>query len=1497
MKDVEKTKKDLIIELRELRRHLSELQMNKSDREEEGDGHRKEEAWFRALIENGVSVYVVVDVESLVAYVSPSLERIYGWQSEEILGKSIFELVHPDDMDYARRSFREISDKPGSSKTVELRCRHKDGSWRTMRVSGVNLLDNPVVAGIALASHDITERGEMEQQLRESEERYHSLFESSPFPLLEIDCSEIKKRIDTLTESGVTDIRGYLQNHPEEVSQCVAKIKTLDVNLATLRLYQAESKEQFGTDLVGLWTEKAYGVFREGMIAFAGGETTFERETVARTFEGEEKHIVFCCSLAPGFEATWSRVLVSNVDITEHKETEELRRSEARLRQLAENIPQVFWMSDAETKELLYVSPAYEEIWGRTRESVYREPLSWLRGVHPEDRERVMVAVRRTVYGDYDEEYRIVRPDGAVRTVRDRVFPIQDETGQVYRLAGVTEDITDRKHAEEKVRFLYSAIEQSSEGIAVSDMDGNLLFVNNAMAAMHGYIPEELSGKHLSVFHTPEQMPSVQAANRQLRQEREFSGEIWHARRDGTAFPTLMHNSLLQDKAGNPMGMIATLRDTTEQKRVEQELRHHTVRLKILHEMDHGILSAQSPEAIAEVAAAGLRKLICCARVSVVEFDLDASEGTILAVSEDTKTDLAAGVHLPLHTFGDIEQLLEGKVRTVEDILTLTSPNRVHQALYTAGVRSWTTMPLISGGQLVGSLNLGRGSRGAFPAEEVEIAHEVADRLAVAIQRKRAEKALRESELQYRTTIDSMGDLIHVIDTELRLLLFNKSLEKWFRDRNLEPRGIGQQILEVFPFLPDAIRDEYEEVLRTGNTLVTEENTTIGEREYTTVVRKIPVFEEGKVSRVVTVIRDITEARKAEEGLRESEERYRALFEQAADTIVVIDAGTGAIVEFNDKAHENLGYTRREFEKLKISDFDIFDTPEEVARHLQKIVREGPDVFETKHRTKTGEIRDIEVSSRAIHVRERDFVQSIWRDITDRKRAEEALAAEKERLAVTLQSIADGVIATNHQGRVSLLNAVAERLTGWTQQEAVSKPLSDLFTVIHEKTGEPREDPVKQVLRTNLTVEMATDTLLIARDGTERMIAYSASPMRDREGTTIGVVVVFRDITEMRRMEDEVLNAKRIESLGLLAGGIAHDFNNTLTAATGNLFLAKARAGADRDMLEMLIGAEKAIFQAKRLTRQLLAFSKGGAPIKETASLPELLRETVEFALSGSNVKCEFSIPQHLWAVEVDVAQISQVINNLVLNAAQAMPGGGVIKVSAENAKAAEERSLPLGEGKYVRISVEDSGVGIPREHFGRIFSPYFTTKPGGSGLGLATAYTIVSRHSGHITFESEPGVGTTFRVYLPASDKMIPEKKGEVQKPIPGKGRILLMDDEQDVRNTTREVLRHLGYEVDLAREGMEAVEQYTAARKSDRPYDAVILDLTVAGGMGGKEAMARLLEVDPTTKALVSSGYSNDPVMANYRKHGFADVITKPYKGEELSEKLHRMLRGTGN
>ncbi len=511
----------------------------------------------------------------------------------------------------------------------------------------------------------------------------------------------------------------------------------------------------------------------------------------------------------------------------------------------------------------------------------------------------------------------------------------------------------------------------------------------------------------------------------------------------------------------------------------------------------------------------------------------------------------------------------------------------------------------------------------------------------------------------------------------------------------------------------------------------------------------------------------------------------------------------------------------------------------------------------------------------------------------ERKRSEEALAAEKERLAVTMRSIADGFITIDNSGSVLMLNAVAEHLTGWSQEEGCGKPLANVFRIVHERNRKSCSHALQRIVEAGIAEGLDGPTLMIARDGTERLIESNAAPIRDRAGGRIGAVVVFRDVTEKRRMDEERQKADKLESLGVVAGGIAHDFNNLLTAILGNLSLALLIPELDNVVGERLAAAKRATNRAQELAQQLLTFAKGGAPIKQTAAIQQLLRDTLSLSLHGSKVLCEFHLDEDLWPVDIDPGQISQVINNLAMNADQAMPAGGVLRVHAENFHLPTDSvGLGLRAGRWVRIAVQDQGIGIPEEYVKKIFDPYFTTKPKGSGLGLATAYSIIKNHHGLIAVDSRPGEGSIFTICLPASEN---ELRAPALEPVPiatGSPRVLVLDDEEAICMLVTCALEPLGYEVTETNDGTQALAAYEKAMKDGRPYDLFISDLTIPGGMGGQETIKRLHEIDPNIRAIVSSGYANDPVMSRHEEYGFCGMIAKPYEIDALGRKVAETL-----
>ncbi|OQX20230.1 MAG: hypothetical protein BWK76_01970 [Desulfobulbaceae bacterium A2] len=411
--------------------------------------------------------------------------------------------------------------------------------------------------------------------------------------------------------------------------------------------------------------------------------------------------------------------------------------------------------------------------------------------------------------------------------------------------------------------------------------------------------------------------------------------------------------------------------------------------------------------------------------------------------------------------------------------------------------------------------------------------------------------------------------------------------------------------------------------------------------------------------------------------------------------------------------------------------------------------------------------------------------------------------------------------------------------------------------------------------------------------GGEMAVEVIASPLRDARGTIIAGIEVMRDITERQRLEQEVFKGRQLESLGVLAGGVAHDFNNLLTSILGNINLAQMLTGPEHGADKKLLEAERACMRARSLVLQLLTFARGGAPSKASVATEDLVRESATYAVHGSTVRCEFSFAPDLWNILGDEGQLCQVLHNLVLNARQAMPEGGTIHIHCENRRVDEGEAGALSAGDYVLIEVADQGVGMSAEQMAKIFYPYFTTKEKCSGLGLSTVYSIVSRHGGHIHVESTLGRGSVFQLSLPACVQDAPPAAGRL--PAPHGRRLLVMDDEAQIRDITVAMLAELGYEAVAVEDGARAVARYTNEFTAGRPFDAVIIDLNVPGGMGGVEAVSRLIRFDPSLRAIVSSGYIDNPVMLGYRDYGFSGKITKPYTPESLAMVLSELFGHT--
>jgi two-component system, cell cycle sensor histidine kinase and response regulator CckA len=640
-------------------------------------------------------------------------------------------------------------------------------------------------------------------------------------------------------------------------------------------------------------------------------------------------------------------------------------------------------------------------------------------------------------------------------------------------------------------------------------------------------------------------------------------------------------------------------------------------------------------------------------------------------------------------------------------------------------------------------------------------------------------------------------------------------------------------------------------------------------------------------------------ARRNAETLRqvaESESRFRTIFDNVNDALFIHDAASGQITDVNWTMCQMYGYTHSEVLQLQVDDLSLGEAPFSQAEALRRIrlaAQGDPQIFEWRSRKKDGTVFWSEVNMRSAVIDGEERIIVTVRDIEARKSAEEALRQNEETLKVLMEEMPAGVGWTDEGGVIEYLNGCIIDWFGYTREDVptieqwLQRALPD--PLYRTEIRDAWSRAVAEALRKRTAAPIEAN--VTCKDGSRRQVIFSIRLVHHR------IIYIFTDITRRESLQSELVKTQKLESLGVLAGGIAHDFNNILTGILGNISFAGLLMDESHPARKPVEQAEKASLRAAELAHQLLTFAKGGQPVKKAVSVESLVQESLALALRGSKVQTVVDVPPSA-IIKADAGQINQAFNNVVINALQAMPNGGVLTVHAETVQLAEDKTAGLPGGEYVLVSFTDQGGGIPRQDQLRIFDPYFTTKSGGTGLGLASVHSIVAKHNGKIEVSSTVGEGTTFTFYLPSAPELTPEPECP---PAPfamegGKGAVLVMDDEETIRILAGNLLEYLGYSVVSCGGGEEAVALYREAKGAGAPFLAAIMDLTTPAGMGGKEAARQILAFDPEARLLVSSGYSNDPVMANYADYGFCAAIVKPYRCAALQRALSALSTGKG-
>lgn len=787
--------------------------------------------------------------------------------------------------------------------------------------------------------------------------------------------------------------------------------------------------------------------------------------------------------------------------------------------------------------------------------------------------------------------------------------------------------------------------------------------------------------------------------------------------------------------------------------------------------------------------------------------------------------------------------------------------------------------------------------------------------------RKQAELTLRAATEEWEQSFNALPDDVFILDRSGIILWANKAVRTRFESVYGSLIGVDYRLLYYGSLEPD-VRPPWDSVLNGALSAVVE--VWLPKLAGWFLVSCYPLYDiDGRQWGAISVVKDITDRRRVEEALRGiaqgtpaagSAAFFRSLVEDLSNAL---DVRFAFLAEFID-AEKTRAQTVAVWANGQFADNFVWDIAETVGAEVMKnkLPSWGCDIQQQYPKDSllttwgvhsymgspllnfSGQPIGLIIAMDHRPLRKLQLAESILGVFAvraaselERKRAEEALRDNEERYRAIAENAYDLIFETELDGTVLYLSPSCEEVLGYHLDHVTQH---NFFELVHPDERALLMSKYDRQIR--LLEKWQMVCRLRHQSGEWRWFESHITPFRTTHGEIVAVMV-SRDITERRRIEEERLRATKLESVGILAGGIAHDFNNILTAVFANIGLAKMlcdkpQGHASATIGDRLAAAEKACLRARDLTKQLLTFAKGGTPVKNPASIARFIKETAEFALRGSNVRCDLHLPEELWPVEVDEGQMSQVIHNLILNADHAMPDGGIIRIEASNMMLEAGSTLPLKPGPYVSVTIADQGVGIPPENLPKIFDPYFTTKQKGSGLGLATTYSIIHRHDGHISAESEVGVGTSFTIHLPASPDEKPLVQAEEQIVLKGTGKLLVMEDEEDIRDILAEMLRHLGYEADFASNGTEAVELFRNAVKANAPYTATIMDLTIPGGIGGREAIRQLQEIDPSVVALVSSGYSNDPIMSNPDLYGFKGMVIKPYNLADLGKALSRVL-----
>ncbi|MEN6317661.1 MAG: PAS domain S-box protein [Syntrophaceae bacterium] len=1142
---------------------------------------------------------------------------------------------------------------------------------------------------------------------------------------------------------------------------------------------------------------------------------------------------------------------------SERQQVEEaLRKSEANYRQLFENSPTGIYQINFRTGKFSKANDAFCEYLGYSQEEI--TSLTPFDILSRESQKLLLERLNKMALGEKvpeNQEYEIINKNGKRRWVQLNNKFIHDSEG-IVGADVVAHDITDRKRAEETLQRAYDELEQR-----VVDRTKELLRINE-----------------------------------ELRTE------------------------------------------ITERKQVEEALKKSEAKLFELNKLQELLLHPNSIEQKLKLVTDSVVRIVDAdfARVWMIKpgdrcqagcIHTQMEEGPHICQVRDRCLHLMASSGRYTHTDGRDHSRVPfgaykiGKVAAGEESKFLTNEvtidPRVHNHIWAKelGLTSFAGYRLIDiTGTRLGVLAL--FSKHVISAKEDMLLQGIADATSQVLQSARADEALQKSKNQYDTLAASIPVGVYLLRTTpiggfsfeyvspQMATMLGLSVESILTDPQIAFQPIHPEESEAFVRLNHEIIEARQPFLWEGRAVVT------GTIKWLRIESRPELLDNGDVL-WHGVVADITERKEMESDLAEKHQRLSSILDGSPISSFVIDSER-RVTAWNMVNEFITGISKEEVlgKPLDLSPLFKDKTPTSLAtlvlemtdeeiskRYAHKGIRKSnihPEAFES-----TGSIwikgKEHIMAIQATRLRNAEgkvigAIQCV-EDITEQKRAEEALRESEELYRTALESSNDGVVIIQ-DGRYVYLNQRLMNTFDWKRDDMMGKamgttlmPPDDLATILDYYDKYQNGLPIPDHFEVRVS---KSDGAIVYTEISPVEVTYKGEK---------SLLVYLRNITDRKRSEEALLRANKLDSLGILAGGIAHDFNNLMAIVQGYIDLALTKLPSDHDSNKFLQTAMQSVEQTKELTSRIITFSRGGDPHRKIFDITEIIRDAVYKIVKGTNVRVKFYFMENLWPAEVDEHQVKQCFYNLTTNAVEAMPEGGDLTIHMENALIAADEVLNLKEGSYLKITYTDGGIGIPEKHLSKIFDPYFTTKKIGArkglGLGLSVCYSVVMNHGGHITVNSQPEKGTSFVLYLPAREDLA--KKIEVKRTSStGNGRILVMDDEFNIRVIMREYLEHLGYEVTDVKDGQEAIDIYKKALDSGNPFELVMLDLTIHQGLGGQLAMEQMLKINPAIKAIIASGYVDDPVIENYADYGFQGALTKPFKREEMECLVEKILHG---